>query len=130
MNKKESAQILAILKASYPNFYKNLTAEEAQGTITVWSMQFADMPAEIVLMALNKVISTSQYPPTIAEVKKKITAIHWEAYDYISLSPTDNEQYQYYKRIYEATEGYKFASRIEPTVTQLITPKLKQLEKG
>lgn len=130
MNKKESAQVLAILKASYPNFYKNFTAEEAQGTITVWSMQFADMPAEIVLMALNKVISTSQFPPTIAEVKKKITAIHWEAYDYISICPKDSEQYPLYKQIYEATEGYKFDSRIEPTVTQLMTPKLKQLEKG
>lgn len=130
MNKKESAQILAILKASYPNFYKNLTAEDAQGTISVWSMQFADMPAEIVLMALNKVISTSQFPPTIAEVKKKITAIHWEAYDYISVYPTEDEHYRYYKRIYEATEGYKFDSRIEPTIAQLITPKLKQLEKG
>ena len=78
MNKKEAAQVLAILKAGYPNHYKNITAEDAQGIVSLWSMQFADMSAEIVFMALNKAISTSKYPPTIAGVKEKLSSVHWE----------------------------------------------------
>ena len=50
MTKKEAATILAILKAAYPNSYKNMTHEEAMGTISVWAIQFAGMPADIVLI--------------------------------------------------------------------------------
>lgn len=71
MTRDETIKMLAILKAAYPNSYKGMTKDEANGMIAVWTMQFADMPADIVLMALNKLISTSQFPPAISEVKRK-----------------------------------------------------------
>jgi len=135
MTKKEAAQILAILKAAYPNFYKDMTSEEAQGTVSVWSMQFADISADIVLMAVNKLISTNKFPPTIAEVKEKLTSIHWEVYEklyegfYTPLLSGDEEKL--YRRIYEETERYKHHNRIEPTVAQMLgEEKIKQLKEG
>ena len=133
MNRKEAAQVLAILKASYPNFYKNLKAEEAQGIVSVWSMQFADMSADIVLMALNKAVSTCTYPPSIAEVKEKISSVHWEAYDAIEQNYIQKnlsaEQLGMYKRIYNETQSYKFAKKIEPTINNMIAGRneVKQL---
>ena len=127
MNRKEAAQILAILKASYPNFYKNLTTEDAQGIVGVWSMQFAEMSAEIVLMALNKAISICTYPPSIAEVKDKISSVHWEAYEIInrhySRKHLSDEEFAHYKRIYEETQRYKFANKAEPSISSMITGK-------
>lgn len=133
MTKKEAAQILAILKAAYPNFYKDMTSEEAQGTVSVWSMQFADISADIVLMAVNKLISTNKFPPTIAEVKDRFISIHWEAYEKLYEGfyspPLSGDEARLYKRIYDETERYKHHNRIEPTVAQMIgAEKLKQLK--
>lgn len=135
MNKKEAVQILAILKASYPNFYKNLSQEDAQGIVSVWSMQFADVSAEVVFMALNKAVSVSKYPPTIAEVKEKISSVHWESYEIIKRNNqfktlTDSEV-EHYKRIYEETRGHS-TKKQEPSITQIIGGgnKVKQLKEG
>lgn len=124
MTKKETVQILAILKAAYPNFYKDMSAEEAQGTISVWALQFADLPADIVLMALNKAISTSKYPPTIAEIKDKMKSIYWEAYDKLNPmfdnAPLSEEEEKMYDRIFKVTERYKNEKGIEPSVSQML----------
>ena len=133
MNKKEATQVLAILKAAYPNSYKNITADEVQGIVSVWSIQFADMSADIVLMALNKAISTCKYPPSVAEVKEKISSIHWEAYEmmglYYNYKSLSDEKFAYYKRIYEETQSYKFSSKAEPSISNMLSGKkeVKQL---
>lgn len=123
MNRKESAQVIAILKASYPNFYKNLTKEDAQGIVSVWSIQFANVPADIVLMALNKAIDNCNYPPSIAEVKKKIESVYWEAYEKIErnyrFKNLSDEELATYKRICKATEKYKFG-KVEPSISDML----------
>lgn len=125
MTTKEAAQILAILKAAYPNSYKGMTDEEAVGTISVWALQFADMPSEIVLMAVHKAISSSPFPPAISEVKDKLSALYWEAY-----SMLDDRQYQnkwlpektkeQARMIYEATSKYKYSKCTEPTLNDML----------
>ena len=87
-------------------------------------MQFEDMPGDIVLMAIHKLISTNKFPPTVAEVKEKLKSIHWEAYDMISgcgmdLKLTD-EQRDRYKRIYDYTDQYKFGYTYEPKIRQML----------
>lgn len=119
MTKKEAVQILAILKAAYPASYNNMTKEEASGTVAVWAMQFANMPADIVMMAIHKLISTSKFPPTVAEVKSKIQSIHWEAYDMLT-DPHLLDKTQY-ERIYEATKDYKMGKFYEPNIQQMLS---------
>ena len=79
MTTKEAAQILAVLTAAYPNAYKNMTDKEAAAVALVWAAQFADVNYNIVFMALQKAISTCKYPPTICEVKGKISSLYWDA---------------------------------------------------
>lgn len=121
MTKNEALQILAILKAAYPSSYNGSKAE-ASGTVAVWCMQFGDLPGDIVLMAIHKLISTNKFPPTVAEVKDKIHSLHWEAYtalsDAIRYSSITEEQRKQYQRIFDLTEGYS-GSR-EPTVKEMI----------
>lgn len=110
MTKKEALQILAILKAAYPSSF-NGTKEELTGTVAVWALQFADMPADIVLMAVHKLISTSKFPPAIAEVKKVIEGLYWESYSALCdglryKTITEDEKWRL-ERICEVTEGYK-----------------------
>lgn len=122
MTKKEAVQLLAILKAAYPNSYRGMSKEEATGTVNIWSMQFANMPADIVLMALNKLIASSKFPPSIAEVKDKIGALHWEAYEYKRLQESLGiEPPEQILRVYELTQGYRYGQSVEPSVAQMMT---------
>lgn len=124
MTKKEAVQILAILKAAYPSSYQGMTKEEAAGTVGVWCMQFADMPVDIVLMAIQKLISTNKFPPTVAEVKAKLTTVHWEAYEALSsmdaLGVLSEEKKQQLRRIYETTRDYKMTKYAEPRIGQML----------
>ena len=135
MNRKEALQVLAILKASYPNHYRNLTQEDATGIVSVWALQFANVPADIVLMALNKATSDKeQHPPNIAEVKKKLESVHWEAYEKIErnyrLKNLSAEELATYKRIYEETQRFKFGKGIEPSISDMLPKReVKQIER-
>lgn len=134
MTKKEALQILAILKAAYPSSYNNMTKEEASGTVAIWSMQFADMPVDIVMMAIHKLISTSKFPPSVAEVKDKIKSIHWEAYDMITVNREylPEKNVRRFEWIYEATKEYKFGTMYEPKLNTMLSndPKLLGGENG
>lgn len=119
MTQKEAAQVLAILKAAYPQFYKDMTKTQALGTVNVWAMQFAEVPVDIVLIAINKLIATNQFPPSPSEVHKKLSSVHWEAYEVlreqsVHRSLTD-EQVKYYKYIKEKTEYCKYTAA-EPSI--------------
>lgn len=101
MNREETIKLLSILKAAYPNSYKGMTKDEANGTISVWTMQFANIPANVVLLAVNKLISKSPFPPAISEVKTKLIDLNYEAWDML-------REHKY------AAEGYRFSPDEEP----------------
>lgn len=123
MTREETTKILAVLKAAYPNSYRNMTQQEALGTVAVWQMQFADMPSEIVMMALQKCISTSAFPPSVYEVKKKIGALYWEAYELLTDSyrkPLPEKTEREIRLIYDKTKDYKYDKPQEPSLNQMI----------
>lgn len=72
MTRDETKAILAVLRAGYPNFYKDLKPAEADQIINLWSTMFSDDPAQIVTEAVKALICTHKFPPTIADVKEKI----------------------------------------------------------
>ena len=122
MTKKEAAQILAILKAAYPASFNGMTKEEASGTVSVWAMQFENMPVDIVSLAIHKCIATNKFPPTVAEVKEKIKTIHWEAYDAITMKREflPESTVKKCQVIYDITSGYKYGKGYEPQIALLI----------
>ena len=75
MTREETKAVLAILKAAYPNFYKDMSKEDAKNTVDLWATMFADDPTHIVTEAVKSLICTLKYPPTIADVKEKIAMI-------------------------------------------------------
>ena len=134
MTRIEALRVLAVLKAAYPHTYNHLSEEEATGTMNIWAMQFSDMPVDIVLLAVHKLISTSKYPPSVAEVKDKIKSIHWEAYDMITVNREylPEKNVRRFEWIYEATKEYKFGTMYEPKLNTMLSndPKLLGGENG
>ena len=75
MNIKEAAAILRIIKLSYPDSFRGMSAADAGETVDLWAMMFADDDAKIVTEAVKAMITTLKYPPKIADVKEKIQLI-------------------------------------------------------
>lgn len=125
MTREEAIKILAILKAAYPNSYRNMSKDEANGTVMVWQTQFANIPAEMVFIAVNKLISKSPFPPAISEVKDKIRGLYWEVWGILeqhrqhpSLSPKEEATY---KRMFEICESMRNEAKQEPSLLELTT---------
>jgi hypothetical protein len=122
MNEAGATAILTLLKAAYPNSYKDLNRRDAKGIISTWAEQLSDAPAEAVLLAVKQLISTKTFPPSIAEVREKIVSLSREAEgccrDRMSMrrlmANKDSEgeipvteQELYMKHLYEITRHFK-----------------------
>lgn len=130
MTQKEATQILAILKAAYPNSYRGMSKEEAIGTVNVWATQFVNIPASVVMIAINKLISTNTFPPSIGEVKERIRGLYFEAmgelpYQHGGLYVTNTqelppERIALLKEIIEVVEPMRTQQNIEPSLSELL----------
>lgn len=124
MTYDEAMKVLAILKGAYPNSYRGVTKEEAKLTATVWASQFANMPAKIVMIAVNKLISTSTFPPSINEVKERIRGLYWECWGMLNEHKTYNnlsdKTVAQLQEIMEIVEPMRTQERLEPTLGELL----------
>lgn len=124
MTRDETIKLLAILKAAYPNSYRGMTKDEANGTVNVWATQFASMPAHVVMVAVNKLISTNTFPPSIGEVKEKIRGLYWEVWGMLREHETYGnltaETVAQLEEIMQVVEPMRTRLTIEPTLGELL----------
>jgi hypothetical protein len=74
MNLEETLKIFSVLKANYPNFYKNISRMDAEAQVNLWCEMFQDTPYEIVGTAVKAYIATDTdgYPPNVGKIKEQI----------------------------------------------------------
>lgn len=77
MTMSETAQIMAILKATYPTYYAHQTKEEVGSAIRIWHEMFACDDAQLVSAAVKAYINadTKGFPPSIGQVREKINLL-------------------------------------------------------
>lgn len=124
MTREETIKVLAILKSAYPNSYKNMSEEEANGTVTIWAVQFTDIPVDLVMIAINKIISNSPFPPAISEVKEKIKSLYWEVWEILNcnkiIRTLTDEQEVKYRKLFDILGSIRNDSNTEPTIRELV----------
>jgi hypothetical protein len=120
MTREETIKVLAILKAAYPNSYKNMTREEAQGTVTIWQMQFSTFPVDVVLLAINKIIASSTFPPAISEVKDKMRGMYWELWGLMQDKDLDELTVRRYAQMLAAVEPLRASPGNEPAISDIM----------
>lgn len=77
MTRDDTIDLLSILKAAYPNFYRDMTRKDADHVISLWSEMFKDEPVELVGLAVKRHIATDTkgFPPHIGAIKDAIGKI-------------------------------------------------------
>lgn len=71
MTRKETANVLSVIKVAYPAFYAKITNADAHLTIDVWQGMFEQEDAAEVMLAVKSYIATDTrgYPPTVGQIK-------------------------------------------------------------
>lgn len=77
MTREETLDLLSVLKAAYPNFYRDMTRKDADHVIELWFEMFKDEPAGLVALAVKRHIATDTkgFPPHIGAIKDAIVKI-------------------------------------------------------
>lgn len=74
MTYAETAKVMAVLHAVYPNFYRNAGADDAAALVGLWAELFADDDYAAVNAAVKALIASDEkgFPPTAGAVRAKI----------------------------------------------------------
>lgn len=74
MDRRETAQVLSVLRAAYPNFYKGMGKAELEGIVDLWASMFAEDDPRLVAGAVKAFIATDSkgFPPVIGVIKNKL----------------------------------------------------------
>lgn len=93
MTREDTIKILSVLRGAYPAFYRDITKQEAESTISLWVSMFDEEPYELVGAAVKAFISgdSKGFPPAIGQIKERIRQItqpeemtEQEAWSYVS----------------------------------------------
>jgi hypothetical protein len=76
MNKQETTKIIGVLMMAYPRYadnYKDIN--KLNSTIDLWCELLGDIPYNVANIVIQKLILTSEFPPTIADIRKQVANI-------------------------------------------------------
>jgi len=106
MTYDETLSIMAVLKAAYPNFYRDMKRSEAEGIVSLWTEMFKDEPAEIVAVAVKAHIVNDKkgFPPHIGAIKEAILKIK---------RPDEMTEMEAWALVDKATRNAKYGAREE-----------------
>lgn len=79
MNRQETNRLLAILKANYSYAFKALSTQEKRILVESWTYALRELDAEIVMMAVMRLLKVSRWMPTVAEIREEVQRIGADA---------------------------------------------------
>jgi len=69
MTKKETVKLLSVITAAFSNM------QVTEAAVSIWHELLGDLELNTVLVATKKLILESPYPPTIADIRKRVVEI-------------------------------------------------------
>ena len=77
MNYEETLAIMGVLKAAYPQYYRDMKRSDAESVVSLWAEMFKDEPVNVVAVAVKAYIAsdTNGFPPHIGAIKNEIAKI-------------------------------------------------------
>lgn len=74
MNRDQTKQLMAVIHAAYPSYYRGTSAQGLSDAVDLWTAMFAEEPPELVAGAVKAFIASDEkgFPPVIGQIKAKI----------------------------------------------------------
>lgn len=70
MTRNETVQLLAMMQAAYPSFYRNM--DDPQTAVSIWHDRLKPYPADLVGIAFRRLLDECKFPPSIADVITRV----------------------------------------------------------
>lgn len=70
MTREDTIKLIGVITMAYPNFDRFRDEKHIRSMVGVWADMFADDDAGLVALAVKEHISTSKWPPSIAEIRE------------------------------------------------------------
>lgn len=74
ITKKDIVDTITILKMTYPGALKDFSATDLEAMVEIWYQDFKDSTKDEFNKAINEIRYTSQYFPSVATIKEKLTS--------------------------------------------------------
>ena len=68
MTREEIIKVIGIITTAYPNFDKFRDEKHIRSMVAIWADMFSEDDAGLVALSVKEYISTSKWPPSIAEI--------------------------------------------------------------
>jgi len=75
LTREATIKLIGIITMAYPNFDKFRDEKHIRSMVGVWADMFSDDEEALVALAVKEHISTSKWPPSIAEIREIMTRI-------------------------------------------------------
>lgn len=72
MNKNEIKAMVFMLNSAYPSQVRPMSETEQRAQLTLWHEMFRDDDSEVVGRAVKRIIGTSRFYPSIADIRKAV----------------------------------------------------------
>ena len=66
------------MRVAYPRFYQAQSSDEIKTVVDLWAEMFKDTDTADAVRAVKELIKELEFPPTIADVSKKVKLYEWE----------------------------------------------------
>lgn len=105
MSPQETAQIIALIKRSYPSSYKDYDDQQMAETVLIWSDLFKDYPFDVVQKALKNFIMTNNtnWAPSPGQLNKIIA-------ESIEVQTESLDKYQAWEMVVNAMKSSAYNS--------------------
>lgn len=77
MTREDVIKIMSVLRGAYPQFYRDISKQEALDTINLWAEMLRDDSPQMVAAAVKALIASDEkgFPPHIGAVKARLRQI-------------------------------------------------------
>lgn len=109
MTYDETLKIFAVLKANYNNFFKDITRQDAEAKVRLWSEMFEDDTYTAVGAAVKAYIATdtSGFPPQVGIIKDYLLKFSQPKDDMTEIEATNRILKAVERSIYNSVEEFE-----------------------
>ena len=72
-------QLMGLVEVNWPNAFKGLKSNEKKLAFSSWYLALQDIPAKVAALAVVKLVATSKFTPTPADIREKVADVAREA---------------------------------------------------
>lgn len=113
MEQSQLAKIIAVLKVSYPYYFKDLDKSDVLGMISIYKQQFKEFHISSLANSINLLIKKCKFMPTIAEIYEECEKQQTNLYRCI-LENNSNIQESRKKYLLDMVDWYCVSAHIMP----------------